>query len=555
MKYLKLAVSVILISTVITSCSTKSANQGKMVPKEAFVVVVANTKSITSKLNWNDMMQSSWFKEFQKDSALTQWNRKLIDHPELSGIDPNGDQVCFLLKNGDDAQAVFIGDIKDVKTFESANKRFDSTAQPTKDGNLNFLMIHNKTLLSWNDQKFMFIFNVPMKNPSFSMTMDSTSSMQKAPVAQGGTDQLIPLSKRIFSLNSDSSLVHDEKFANLVNEDGDLHIWLNMEQFSKGNMAMGMMSMLKMDKFFDGNVSTATVNFDMGKITIKQKTYASKDVQDIMKKYSGGSVSADMLKNLPSTNVAVAFALHYKPEALRELISLAGMDGMMNVYMGRMGLTMDDFIKANQGDIAFALSDLKIPNTSSATHDSTVSNHPDMNMVFAVAIGDKDAFSKLTEAIRKVSGGAGSDKIIFKNTGQYFVIGNNQKAVDNFLNGNKTAPSFTDKIKDHPAFGFVDLQTILKAIQTASADTASIRMFSLNLATWDNIYTYGGEYSNGAVTATTEINLIDKNTNSLKLLNKYFDQLFPMVKSHMKSTDWSGADSSVVTPPIPNKDN
>lgn len=36
---------------------------------------------------------------------------------------------------------------------------------------------------------------------------------------------------------------------------------------------------------------------------------------------------------------------------------------------------------------------------------------------------------------------------------------------------------------------------------------------------WDDVYMKGGSYSGGGITQTMEINLIDKNTNSLKQLN------------------------------------
>ena len=560
MKYLKLTAAIFFFALILTSCS-KTANQGKMIPKEAGLVIVVNSKSITSKLSWEDIKQTSWFKDKSTDSNMNEWHRKLINNPELSGIDMKADQVFFILKNGEEGQMVFVGDVKDSKAFAEFNKRFDSTAVPTKDGDLNILKVHNKAVLGWNDQKFVFVADIPMKSTSMPDIMKGHSgpdvvsgdsimgmldtSKQMAPVVSV-YDKLIPVCKRIFTLNTDSSLYKNEKFAGMVNEEGDVHMWVNIEQLAKGSMSMGMIGMMKFDKFFEGNISTSTLNFDNGKITIKQKTYAGKDLSDIMKKYSGGSVDADMLKNLPSTNVAVAMALHFKPEALNELIKLTGMDGLMNIFMAQAGMSFDDFIKANKGDLMFTLSDLKLPpSTMGKTDTINDKSDPDMNMVFAVSIADKDAFNKLITAATKISANVNSSKVVYRNTGKYFVIGNNQKAIDNFLNGNKSAPTFTDKIKDHPGFGYVDIQTILKAIQPAVSDTSKLKMFDLNKAMWDNVYMYGGDYSDGGITGTTEINLLDKNTNSLKQLNKFFDQLYLMRKEiHMSR--WSMSDSTAM---------
>ncbi len=549
MKYLKLTVAITILAFLITSC-TKTANQGKMVPKEAGLVIVVNGKSLSSKLSWDEIKQTSWFKDKYSDSKTNEWNRKLMENPDLAGVDMKTDQVFFILKNGDEGQVVYVGDIKDSKAFETFNKRFDSTAVPTKDGNLNFLKIHNKAVLGWNDQKFVYVAYAPMKTPSMADVMNGSipdSIKQMAPVG-AEADKLMAVSKRIFGLNSDSSLYKDQKFVRLVNEDGDVHVWVNFEQLSKGSMSKGMVSMMKFDNFLEGTLFTSTLNFDNGKITVKKKTYAGKDLTAIMKKYSGGSVNADMLKNLPSSNLDIAMALHFKPEALQELIKLTGLDGLMNVFMANAGMTIDDFVKANKGDILFALSDLKIPASAATSQKDTstsLKTIPDMNMVFAISIGDKDAFNKLITFSKKISGNANNDKVVFRNTGQYFVIGNNQKAIDNFLNGNKNAPAFTDKIKDHPGFGYIDIQTILKAFQLATTDTAKQKMFAMNRAMWDNIYIYGGEFSDGGINYTTEINLMDKNTNSLKQLNKFMDQLYS-IKKELKKTDRSMSDSTAM---------
>ncbi|WP_315818017.1 hypothetical protein [Paraflavitalea speifideaquila] len=46
---------------------------------------------------------------------------------------------------------------------------------------------------------------------------------------------------------------------------------------------------------------------------------------------------------------------------------------------------------------------------------------------------------------------------------------------------------------------------------------------SVNL--WEDVLATAGEYSNGTMTSHFEINLVNKNVNSLKQLNQYFDKL------------------------------
>ena len=183
MKFLKLTGIILSLAFILNSCS-KTANQGKMVPKEAGFVLVINMKSLTSKVSWNDLKETSWFKDKSVDSNMTEWKKKMLANPETSGIDMKSDLVFFLLKKGEQGQAVFVGDVKDSKAFQEFNKRFDSTAVPTKEGDLNFLKFQNKALMGWNDTKFVYVADVPMKTPSMNMLTDSTqdSTKQMAPV-------------------------------------------------------------------------------------------------------------------------------------------------------------------------------------------------------------------------------------------------------------------------------------------------------------------------------------------------------------------------------------
>ncbi len=47
---------------------------------------------------------------------------------------------------------------------------------------------------------------------------------------------------------------------------------------------------------------------------------------------------------------------------------------------------------------------------------------------------------------------------------------------------------------------------------------------------WENLYSTGGEFKDGRVVMTSEINLVDKNTNSLKQLNHYFDLIYAEIR-------------------------
>ena len=347
MKNINLIGLTILVALAFSSCS-KTAIQGKMIPKEAVMAIVVNMKSVSSKLSWDEIKEAAWFQAALKDSNTTAWQKQLMGNPELSGIDTKSDQVFFLLKNVTDGEVVFVGDIKDRALFETFNKHSDSSSNVTKDGNQNFKVIKNKAVLGWNDNKFVFVggFDIPSQN------INASDSMAH-PMKQVSTDKLSSICKRIFLLSKDSSLAVDEKFSTLVSEEGDAHLWINIEQLTRNSLSMGMLGMLKLDKLFEGNLITATANFENGKILVKQKTYAGKDLSDILKKYSGGTVDNEIIKHLPSSGLAAVIGLHYKPEAIPEFMKLAGIDGLANIVLAQAGISLDEIIKANKGDVVF----------------------------------------------------------------------------------------------------------------------------------------------------------------------------------------------------------
>lgn len=71
------------------------------VPKEAAFVFHINAPSLSSKLTWEEIKATNWFKELhsEADDSLAQ---KLMDNPENSGIDTKAD-LAFLQNAADRA--------------------------------------------------------------------------------------------------------------------------------------------------------------------------------------------------------------------------------------------------------------------------------------------------------------------------------------------------------------------------------------------------------------------------------------------------------------------
>jgi len=109
-----------------------------------------------------------------------------------------------------------------------------------------------------------------------------------------------------------------------------------------------------------------------------------------------------------------------------------------------------------------------------------------------------------------------------------------------------------DKFTGHPINVFVDIHKVLSVLaaeQKNNPDHELIMNASLKL--WNNIYVTAGEIDKDAITGNTEINFIDQNTNSLKQLNSYIDEIakVEMAKKDRQASDMR-TDSVMIPPPL-----
>ena len=496
-----------------------------MIPKEACVIVDINTKSLLSKLPWQEIKKTYWYNKMSTDSSINSSSKIFLDDPAKTGVDLESDILFFILQPHNNGHAVVEGSLKDNKTFSEFIKTMHPNSTMSKDGELNFLK-HKDAVVGWNNERFIVVAKADhnIHNEMYDSTMNPVQQKDTS-----GPDDLMKACKDLFALSSDNSLYENERFAELEKEEGDIHFWMNVNELAKGSMKSmpGMMGMVKLDKFLEDNISTATVNFLDGKITASHKQYFGKELSDILKN-GNGNFNADMVKRLPP-NLAAAFSLHFSPANILEIIKLTGLDGFINLFMAQQGVSLDDIVKATKGDIVFSVSDVSMSNDTfdiKALNDSmrNYPHKPNATLLFSVSINDKDAFNKLINISKKMGKHMGPKNTFSKTDDKYFAISNTQEAVNKYFSGTTSNPDFLSKINDHPMGGYVDFQMILKALQPEFAkDSTDQFYYNRNVSMWNNLYVSGGAYTNGGVVTNAELNLVDKTTNSLLQLNKYVD--------------------------------
>jgi hypothetical protein len=228
--------------------------------------------------------------------------------------------------------------------------------------------------------------------------------------------------------------------------------------------------------------------------------------------------------------------MNYPPEGLKELMKLFGFDGAVNGFMQQVGYSVDEFVKANKGELLVTVTDLKpfkgFDSTSINPEGSVRSGEgmgPEMNYLFATSINDKPAFDKMVGIIAGKVGDISQSSVFpkfnYSMNNNWFAAGNSQEQVTKFLAGGNNNQPFASKITGHPFGAYVDLQKIMASGRGAATDSASKVAVDLSLKMWQDILVTGGNLKNDALVYDVEINLVNKSTNSLKQLNQYADQM------------------------------
>ena len=556
--FFRYTLTLLLFAVIFSSCGKKN-EAGKMIPADALFVAQVNTGSMSEKLSWNDIKQTSWFKKAYTDSATGEWRKKILDSPSISGIDFEKGLIFFSKKaTSGNYYLVAEGIVKNEDQFAQFNKNFDPSQAIQKQGDINLLTLKDKNVVGWKGNHFIYVMNAETTHSEMYSFNDSTKSGSIAPA--NNSAELAAFCSKLFSLNADSSLAKNEIFGDLISQKGDIHVWQNTEEIVKSQPSMGMMGMLKLDAFIKDNRSTYTINFENGKINISQKAYVSKELTGVLKKYLDGKINTDMIKSIPSQNVVAVLSANFKPQGLVDLIKLTGADGIVNTYAQQVGFTLDDFAKAGNGEILFALTDLKMTSDSFNYKDDLGNNlgagkfnKPEYNYLFSTGISDKASLQKLTSALQKLTSQMGTDSLLSYNMNdKIFVMSSTPTFGKQYLAGGNNNYDFTEKISGHPIGLYIDFQKIFTQLPSNIEGKNETQSFvQQNMKTWKNFYLTGGDYNGSAFSSTADINMMDANTNSLKQLNSYLNEMYQIKESRRsQNTHLQKLDSLLTPPPI-----
>ena len=505
------------------ACTNKDASQySLMIPDDAPFVVHISGSSLSSKISWEEISESAWFREManKSDDSLAS---ELLKDPSNSGIDTKADLVVFSKTPGNRSYVVVAGTIADPGKFE----KFISTLHKeekaeTKTENGFSYQASSQGAVIWNKSRFAFCGDNESGAFGGRPVRMGFNGEDVSPSSGYGPDSLKYFAEATLTPKSKGNLEADARYQELIKDGRDIHMWVNSGTLNSG---MSNFSPIDLSGWLKGNVSAMSFNFDNGKITGKFKQYAGEEMKKLMEKHSAEPIPAALINRIPDTAALAVMAFSFPPAAIKDFLRATGADSFLEMGLGQQGFSVDDLIAATKGQMLLTLS-----NPGTATEPGSPMST--MKFLFATSVNDKKAFEKLVTSIwdtfKKMKGGdeeggkAPELPFNYKIQDDWFALSNVAELTDGFLAGGSHPQQFADRLAGHPFGMYVDLQRIIRVFQRSGDPDGK---FSEPLNTWQDVFVTGGNYANGASTAEMEINMVDKSTNSLKQLNRYLENM------------------------------
>jgi hypothetical protein len=250
-------------------------------------------------------------------------------------------------------------------------------------------------MLAWNDQQIIVTMYTHVQKPVY----DTVEMTFKRPNPANTEAEMKVQVSKYFTQKPGESLAHVDIFTDMFKEKADGYV------FTSANSSLAGLSMLplqipKLEELLKDNYVTATLSFDDGKIVAKSTSYTNQLLGTVLKQYAGPTVNLSMIENYPSQNINAIVLAAFNPEIFGGILKQLEVEGLVNSFMEKTGVTSQDLYKSLKGDIAAVVSDINMTNLepdSKTDETSMRKKKPFGKMIVTAPVGDKVAFAKVMD--------------------------------------------------------------------------------------------------------------------------------------------------------------
>jgi len=564
-------VKLLLITTVVitlASCGSKTPKETKYIPKDATAVVVVNPKSLEDKMKTGNLSLDSFVNKFneKEDTANQAKAKKLWDDFKASGVSLDDNLFLFVVQKGNmqkgQSTAVSVlATIKDEAKFEAYVKKQQEQLKDNgiqKESNFSYLVSSYNSSVAWNKE----VVIVTMYNKDSKMSFDSLGNYQTPDETVTKKEQKAEVA-RYFSLKADETVGSIALFNDLFKEKADGYLFTTSSGTLAALSAMPL-NLPKLQELLKDNYSTATFNFEDGKIVAKSVMHTNPMLSSLLKKYAGPTVNIAALEKFPSQNINGAMLVSFNPELFNGLLKELEVGGIVDGFLSGQGLTSADIFKALKGEINVIVSDFTIASkeVSYPGYDgkpfTSTQTLPTAKLIFSASIGNKIAFDKIMEKavqtgfVEKTSTGYRSGaamaatNLFLMADDKNLIIASDSATYAAYTSGTGKATIDADvlsKLKGKSTATFVDIASLLTGAIAGVKDETGIKVMTATKNTFKNAIVTSDNFSGSSLSSYFEVNMSNTKQNSLVSTLNLISEIYAIIKAdenkrkEMNSTD------------------
>ncbi|MEO6639259.1 MAG: DUF4836 family protein [Ginsengibacter sp.] len=395
----------LLVTMALVSCRNNVPKEAKYIPKEASVVLVVDPQQMQDKLQKGGISIDTLINRiFKKDSTDAKDKARFDDLKDNAGISWGDKIFAFATQkmNTDNSQSntfTVLAGLKDAAKLEAYLKKQEElkNKEIKKEKDYSYITTGDGTMLAWNEQQLILTMYTHAQKPVY----DTVAMEFKRPSTVNNEAEIKTIVNHYFTQKVNESLADVSIFTDMFKEKADGYA------FTSPNSSLGALSVMpiqipKLEELIKDNYMTSTLSFEDGKIIAKSTSYTNQLLSSVLKQYAGPTVNLSMIENYPSQNINGIMLVAFNPEIFGGILKQLEVEGLVNNFLEKGGVTSQDLYKSLKGDIAVVVSDLgmsEIEPQNKHNEKSMMHKKPLGKMILSAPVGDKKSFLKLMDKV------------------------------------------------------------------------------------------------------------------------------------------------------------
>ncbi|MBX9779544.1 MAG: DUF4836 family protein [Chitinophagaceae bacterium] len=533
-----------IITLVLSSCSSKAPKEARLIPKNAVAVASVNIFALKEKLEKNGItIDTLPDKIFEKDSS-GKVDRKAIEELRTeAGINWQKDCHFFAVNKNEGINNTVnivagIAGLSNNAKFEAYIKKYSKPETTIlKEKNFDAIIVEGDKIIAWDKEYLMLMYYQQVTKP----TWDSINMRFTIPNKTDLTAKTIATANSFFTQKEGESIIGVKGFAEMFKTKADGYLFTSTSSYLNA-LSGAPLQIPKLEELAKDNYSASTLSFDAGKINITSTTYTNPALTGLLKKYAGPTVNLSLVEKYPSQNIQGIFLASFNLEIFGGVLQQLEVEGLVNSFLERSGISSKDLYGSLKGDIAVVFSDLAIQTNDPmqrSTEKTLLAKKPVANMLMNMPVGNKESFKKLMLKATELG--------YVKNTGKFFVSGELLQAIGLYVMGTEegliiasdsllynaytkgaTKAQIPNDVKAYlggKAVSFyVNMESILKSFPVGN-DGNYDKSLSTAKAIFKDIRGYTNNIKDNAIESSIEWRLQNEKQNSLVTLVSLFTNI------------------------------